>query len=78
VFLTLLGIVFGVMVLYAGLITGQPWLESRLGLFIVVGWPTAYEVALMGLVALAGGLIGLVPAWRIYRYSLADGMSIRI
>ena len=78
VFLTLLGIVFGVMVLYAGLITGQPWLESRLGLFIVVGWPTAYEVALMGLVALAGGLIGLLPAWRIYRYSLADGMSIRI
>jgi putative ABC transport system permease protein len=78
VFLTLLGIVFGVMALYAGLITGQPWLESRLGLFIVVGWPTAYEVALMGLVALAGGLIGLVPAWRIYRYSLADGMSIRI
>lgn len=76
--LTLLGIVLGVAALYAGLIAGRPWLESRLGLFIVVGWPSAYEAALMALVALAGVLIGLVPAWRIYRYSLADGMSIRI
>ena len=77
-FLTLLGILLGVAALYAGLIAGQPWLESRLGLFIVVGWPSAYEAALMASVALAGVLIGLVPAWRIYRYSLADGMSIRI
>lgn len=77
-FLTVLGIALGVAALYAGLILGQPWLESRLGLFIVVGWPSAYEAALMAMVALAGVLIGLVPAWRIYRYSLADGMSIRI
>lgn len=77
-FLTSLGIVLGVAALYAGLVAGQPWLESRLGLFIVVGWPSAYEAALMAMVALAGVLIGLVPAYRIYRYSLADGMSIRI
>lgn len=76
--LTLLGIALGVAALYAGLIAGQSWLESRLGLFIVVGWPSAHEAALMAVVALAGVLIGLVPAWRIYRYSLADGMSIRI
>jgi putative ABC transport system permease protein len=76
--LTLLGIALGVAALYAGLIAGQSWLESRLGLFIVVGWPSAHEAVLMAAVALAGVLIGLVPAWRIYRYSLADGMSIRI
>lgn len=76
--LTLLGIALGVAALYAGLIAGRTWLESRLGLFIVVGWPSAHEAALMAMVALAGVLIGLVPAWRIYRYSLADGMSIRI
>ncbi len=77
-FLTLLGIAFGVLALYAGLAVGRTWLESRLGLFIVVGWPSAYEMLLMAWVALAGILIGLVPAWRIYRFSLADGMSIRI
>ena len=77
-FLTLLGIAFGVAALYLGLLTGRPWLESRLGLFIVLGWPSLYECALMVVVAAAGMLIGLIPAYRIYRYSLADGMTIRI
>jgi putative ABC transport system permease protein len=77
-FLTLLGIAFGVAALYLGLLAGRPWLESRLGLFIVVGWPSLYEITLMIVVAVAGVLIGLIPAYRIYRYSLADGMTIRI
>jgi len=77
-FLTLLGIGLGIAALYLGLLAGRPWLESRLGLFIVVGWPSAYEFALMIVVATAGVLIGLIPAYRIYRYSLADGMTIRI
>ena len=77
-FLTLLGIALGIAALYLGLLIGQPWLESRLGLFIVVGWPSTYEFALMIVVAAAGVLIGLIPAYRIYRYSLADGMTIRI
>jgi putative ABC transport system permease protein len=77
-FLTLSGIVLGVAALYVGLLAGQPWLESRLGLLIGVGWPSAHELALMSLVGTAGVLIGLIPAYRIYRYSLADGMTIRI
>jgi putative ABC transport system permease protein len=77
-FLTLSGIVLGLAALYAGLLVGQPWLESRLGLLIGVGWPSAHEFALMLLVGTAGVLIGLIPAYRIYRYSLADGMTIRI
>jgi hypothetical protein len=32
----------------------------------------------MAMVAAAGVLIGLIPAYRIYRYSLADGMTARI
>ena len=77
-FLTVLGIVLGIAALYLGLLAGRPWLESRLGLFIVVGWPSTYEFALMMVVTAAGVLIGLIPAYRIYRYSLADGMTIRI
>jgi hypothetical protein len=33
---------------------------------------------LVGVVAAAGLLIGLVPAWQSYRHSLADGMMVRI
>ena len=76
--LTLAGIALGVAALYLGLFAGQSWLESRLGLFIGVGWPSPHELALMALVAVAGVLIGLIPAYRIYRYSLADGMTIRV
>jgi len=77
-FLTLLGIALGVAALYAGLLVGQPWLESRLGLFIEVGSASARELGLIITVGIAGALIGLIPAYRIYRYSLADGMMIRV
>ena len=77
-FLTLAGIALGVAALYAGLALGRPWLEARVGLFIGLGWPSAWEFGVMMLVAAAGVAVGLVPAWRSYRYSLADGMTIRI
>ena len=77
-FLTVSGIALGVAALYLGLLAAQPWLESRLGLFIGIGWPSAHELELIVAVAAAGALIGLLPAYRIYRYSLADGMTIRI
>jgi len=77
-FLTVLGIALGAIALTLALLIGQSWMESRLGLFIAVSWPSAYELMLMALVAGAGVLTGLIPAWRIYRYSLADGMTIRL
>jgi putative ABC transport system permease protein len=42
------------------------------------GWPAATEWALLGAVLAASLLASLVPAWRAYRYSLADGMTIRV
>ena len=76
--LTLAGIALGVAALYLALLLGHAWLESRLGLFVGLSWPSARELSLIALVALAGVAIGLIPAYRIYRYSLADGMTIRI
>jgi len=76
-FLTVIGILLGVVALYAGLFAGRAWLESHLGLYIAVSWPSADEWGLVVLVAAAGLLIGLIPAWRSYRYSLADGMIVR-
>ena len=76
--LTLLGIALGVAAVYVGTLAGRPWLEARLGLFIEVGWPSLYEYGLMTLTAVAGAVIGMIPAYRIYRYSLADGIAIRI
>ncbi len=76
--LTFCGIALGIVLLYAGLALGQPWLEARLGLFIPIGWPSMREASLAALVAVAGIIIGLVPGYRMYRQSLADGMTIRV
>jgi putative ABC transport system permease protein len=76
--LTLAGIGIGVAALYLALFAGHSWLEARLGLFVGLSWPSAHELGLVALVAAAGVVIGLIPAYRIYRYSLADGMTIRV
>ena len=77
-FLTLCGVALGLAALYVALLACRPWLESRVGLLLTVSWPSMHEFGLIMIVAVAGVLIGLIPAYRIYRYSLADGMTIRI
>ena len=76
--LTSLGIVLGVAALYLGQGLASPWLLSHYGLQLGLALPSAYEWQLLGLVWLAGVVIGLLPAARAYRYSLSDGMSIRV
>ncbi len=76
--LTLCGVALGLAMLYSALLGAKPYLESRLGLLLGLGLPSAHEFALIMLVTGAGVLIGFIPAYRIYRYSLADGMTIRI
>jgi putative ABC transport system permease protein len=77
-FLTLLGALLGVTLLYALLLLGQPLIEARFGLFIAVGGISAYEGMLLGVVIGAGFIIGGIPSYRAYRLSLADGLSLRI
>lgn len=76
--LTIVGTMLGLILLYLGLIIGQPILESQFGLFIGIGVISIHELQLLGLIIAAGFVIGAVPAYRAYRYSLADGMTIRL
>lgn len=76
--LTVVGAALGVVLVYALLLVGRPWLEGELGLFIRVGWPGGRELLLLAAVLAAGALAGLLPALRAYRQSLADGLSVRL
>ena len=78
VFLTLLAIGLGVAMVYGLMLLMQPWLESAFGLYVVISWPSTTELMLLMIIALCGLVVGLIPGIRIYRYSLADGMTIRI
>jgi putative ABC transport system permease protein len=77
-FLTLLGALAGLALLYLLLIAGQPVIESRFGLFIAIGGLSGHEWKLLGAVIGAGFLVGSIPAYRAYRLSLADGLSVRV
>jgi putative ABC transport system permease protein len=76
--LTLLGLMLGLVLLYGLLFVSQAYIEQQYGLFIAIGWPSVYEWQLLALVVVLSVLISLVPAWRAYRYSLIDGMSVRV
>ena len=76
--LTIGGVLAGVGLLYGLLIISRPLIISRFGMFIPIAGLSTYELILMGIVCLAGFLIGMIPGYQIYRYSLVDGMLIRI
>ncbi len=76
--LTLFGILVGLVLLYGALAIAQPMILSSLGLYVAVGALSAHEMMLLALVFGAACLIGLIPSYRAYRLSLADGLSIRL
>lgn len=78
VLLALAGIALGLALLYGAGALVAPWLAGEHGLQLSLGWPRAGEWRLVGAVLVASLAASLVPALRAYRYSLADGMSVRV
>ncbi|EGU0146126.1 ABC transporter permease [Vibrio parahaemolyticus] len=76
--LTAAGIVTGVLGLYAILALLQPLIQQHYGINLTLSTLSAYEWMLLSFVQCAGILIGFIPAFRAYRQSLSDGMTIRI
>jgi len=72
------GALLGVLLAWAGLHAGEPMLERRFGLFFDLAAPSGYDLVVTGAVIAAGLCAGMLPAWRAYRNSLADGLSMRI
>ncbi len=76
--LTLAGIVLGTAALAGCVFALAPWLQSAFGLTLHLGEPTPTQALLLLGLLLAGWLASLLPGWRAYRLSLADGLSPRI
>ncbi|TOG99709.1 ABC transporter permease [Vibrio parahaemolyticus] len=76
--LTAAGIVTGVLGLYAILALLQPLIQQHYGINLTFSTLSAYEWMLLSFVQCAGIVIGFIPAFRAYRQSLSDGMTIRI
>ncbi|WP_413112064.1 ABC transporter permease [Thaumasiovibrio sp. DFM-14] len=76
--LTFAGIIAGLGCLYSMLFVLQPIVQQHFGIHLSLVLPTTYEWYLLGMVQCAGIVVGLFPAFRAYRHSLVDGMTIRV
>jgi putative ABC transport system permease protein len=71
------GVLLGVLATIAAVLFAGPLLQQQFGITLSASAPTAAQWGLLGAVLAAGMLASLVPGWRAYRLSLADGLSPR-
>ena len=76
--LALVGVGCGVGLLYTAIVAARPLAARELGLHLPVSTLQPWDLTILGLVVLAGFVVGCVPAFRAYRLSLADGLSMRV
>lgn len=75
---TSIGIVLGIVLLYALLGAAHQIMLSRFGVNLGFGMLSLYECGLLGAIWTAGILAGILPGWRIYHYSLIDGLTVKV
>jgi putative ABC transport system permease protein len=74
---TLAGIALGVLATLILTAALGPWVQAQYGVALRLAAPTPSQAGLLAAVLVAGVLASLVPGWRAYRLSLADGLSPR-
>jgi putative ABC transport system permease protein len=72
---TLAGVLLGVLASVALIAGAGPWVQSHYGVALNLGAPSASQGLLLAGVLAAGMLASLIPGYRAYRMSLADGLS---
>jgi putative ABC transport system permease protein len=75
---TTLGALLGLALTSLGSGLAAPWLLERFGVVLGTRLPGAGELELLALVITTGLIAGLIPGWRAWRMSLADGLTPRI
>ncbi len=76
--LTVLGIVVGLLGVYASLSLSQSWLQSNFNLYIPLIGLRLADWLYLGLLIVASITVGFVVAYRAYKQSLADGLNPKI
>ncbi len=72
---TALGAALGAVACSIAIAVLGPLAQVRFGVRLSLGWPTPAEWSLLAAVLTSGTLASLLPGWRAYRMSLADGLS---
>ena len=72
------GAALGVAAVHGALLAARGAVLERFGLALAAPWPGTFEAVVVGAVAAAAALVAAAPAWRLYRFSLADGLTVRV
>ncbi|MFZ2649216.1 MAG: ABC transporter permease [Burkholderiaceae bacterium] len=73
--ITVIGVALGLALTILFIAAAGPWVQSRLGIALQLAAPTLSQWTLLAAIVASGLLASLVPCWRAYRLSLADGLS---
>jgi putative ABC transport system permease protein len=76
--LTSIGLMLGYLLLTGILFLADPLLAHSLGLRLGYGLPSGNEMLLILLIFVCGLAASLIPALRVYRMTLADGLTLRL
>lgn len=68
----------GVIMFYVIQVISRPIVEARFGIYISISPPSLFDLTILAVVIATGFFMGVIPAYRAYRYSLADGLTIRV
>ena len=74
---TTLGALLGLALTSLGGSLAAPWLLERFGIVLGARLPGTGELELLALVITTGLIASLIPGWRAWRMSLADGLTPR-
>lgn len=72
------GVVLGLVLLSITTLAADPILMARFGVRLGVGVLPARELGTIAVIFCAGLAASLIPAIRVYRMTLADGLSVRL
>ncbi|UWQ93895.1 ABC transporter permease (plasmid) [Rhodobacteraceae bacterium M382] len=78
VLLLLTGVILGYILLTTVMMAANPVLMANFGLKVGFGLPSFREALLIAFVFCSGLVAGAIPAFRVYRMTLADGLSLRL
>ena len=76
--ITLSGIALGIAFVFLLLQIVKPILETQYGIYLNPSGISLQEIYIIGTVIILGILIGIIPAYKIYKYSLLDGMTVKM
>lgn len=76
--LALVGTLLGYLLAQGVILVLAPLAQAQYGLLLTLNLPSGTILWMMLAVQLAGSAAGLIPAWRAYQHTLADGLTQRL